>query len=107
MGCQFVSSDFCTVVLQNISSVIHMGSLGNYNEDVSSSDDDEEHNINNTFLLLIADARIAPMVLAGLSDVEEILIALGCRFALDLLSIAQHNWTDGPPPACPCCVSTP
>ena len=66
---------------------------------------DEEHNTNNTLLLLVADALIAPVLLSSLSDVDELMVALGCRFALDLFSIAQHDWTGGPPQSCLCCAS--
>ena len=38
---------------------------------------------------------IAPALLAGLSEVDELMIALGCRFALDIFTIAQQ---DPPPP---------
>ena len=62
-------------------------------------------NIDNPLLLLVADALIAPVILSGLSDVDELMVALGCRFALDLFSIAQHDWTNGPPQACQCCAS--
>ena len=45
-----------------------------------TSSDDDEHNTDNNLLLLIADADIAPALLAGLSDVDELHMALGCRF---------------------------
>ena len=44
-----------------------------------TSSDDDEHNTDNTLLLLFADAHIAPALLAGLSEVDELKIALGCR----------------------------
>ena len=47
-----------------------------------TSSDDDEHNNNNTPLLLVADAYIAPALLACLSEVDELMIALRCRFAL-------------------------
>ena len=56
-----------------------------------TSSDDDEHNTNNTLLLLFADAYIAPALLAGLSEVDELMIALGCRFALDIFTIAQQD----------------
>ena len=56
-----------------------------------TSSDDDEHNTSNTLLLLVADACIAPALLAGLSDVHEFKIALGCKYALDMFMIAQQN----------------
>ena len=56
-----------------------------------TSSDDDEHNTSNSFLLLCADALIAPMLLSGLSDVDELMVALGCRFALDVFTIAQQG----------------
>ena len=53
--------------------------------DFTSSDDDE-HNTDNNFLLLFADIGIMPNLLDGLDDVDVLNIALGCRFALDILS---------------------
>ena len=53
--------------------------------DFTSSDDDE-HNTGSIFLLLFADISIMPTLLDGLSDVDVLHIALGCRFALDILS---------------------
>ena len=55
-----------------------------------TSSDDDEHNTDNSLLLLFADADIAPTLLAGLSDVDVLHIALGCRFALDIVTIAQQ-----------------
>ena len=46
--------------------------------DDTSSDDD--HNASNILLLLCADL-IELVLLAGLSDVDELMAALGCRFA--------------------------
>ena len=66
-----------------------------------TSSDNDEHNTGNTLLLLIADALTAPVLLSGLSDVDELMVALGCRFALDLFSTAQHDWTEGLPSALP------
>ena len=90
-------------MLRNIRSVFSMGTLETCGDDLFS--DEEEHNIDNPLLLLVADALIAPVILSGLSDVDELMVALGCRFALDLFSIAQHDWTGGPPQACQCCAS--
>ena len=52
--------------------------------DFTSSDDDE-HNTDSNFLLLFADIGIMPNLLDGLNDVDVLHIALGCRFALDIL----------------------
>ena len=57
--------------------------------DFTSSDDDE-HNTDNNFLLLFADIGIMPNLLDGLNDVDVLHIALGCRFALDILTVSQH-----------------
>ena len=46
--------------------------------------DHDEHNTDNTQLLLFADAFVAPALLVCLSEVDELLIALDCRFALDI-----------------------
>ena len=57
--------------------------------DFTSSDEDE-HNTDNNFLLLFADIGIMPNLLDGLNDVDVLHIALGCRFALDILIVSQH-----------------
>ena len=57
--------------------------------DLTSSDDDE-HNTGNNFLLLFADVGITPTLLQGLTEVDVLHIALGCRFALDIFSIPQQ-----------------
>ena len=54
-----------------------------------SSSDDDDHNTSNTLLLLFADAFVAPGLLADLSEVDELTVALSCRFALDILTIAR------------------
>ena len=41
-------------------------------------------------LLLFVDIGIAPTLLDGLTDVDVLHIALGCRFALDILTVSQH-----------------
>ena len=56
--------------------------------DFTSSDDDER-NTGNDFLLLFADVDIAPTLLGGLTEVDVLHIALGCRFALDTF----HDFT--------------
>ena len=57
--------------------------------DFTSSDDDE-HKIDNNVLLLFADIAITPTLLEGLSEIDVLHIALGCRFALDLFTISQQ-----------------
>ena len=57
--------------------------------DFTSSDDDE-HNIDNNFILLFADVDITPTLLEGLSEVDVLHIALGCRFAQDIFTISQQ-----------------
>ena len=56
-----------------------------------TSSDDDVHNTSNSLLLLCADAIIAPVLLSGLSDVDELMVALGCRFALDVFAVAQQD----------------
>ena len=58
--------------------------------DFTSSDDDE-HNTDSSFLLLFLDIGITPTLLDDLTDVDVLLIALGCRFALDILTVSQHD----------------
>ena len=57
--------------------------------DFTSSDDDE-HNTDNNCLLLLADIAITPTLLEGLSEVDVLHTALGCRFALDIFTISQQ-----------------
>ena len=57
--------------------------------DFTSSDDDE-HNTDSSFLLLFVDIGITPTLLDGLTDVDVLHIALGCRFVLDILTVSQH-----------------
>ena len=57
--------------------------------DITSSDDDE-HNTDSNFLLLFADVGIMPTLLEGLTEVDVLHIALGCRFALDIFTVS-HN----------------
>ena len=54
------------------------------------SSDDDKHNADNNFLLLFADIGIMPNLLDGLTDVDVLHIALGCRFALDILTVSQQ-----------------
>ena len=57
--------------------------------DITSSDDDE-HNTDSNFLLLFANVGITPTLLEGLTDVDVLHIALGCRLALDIFTISQQ-----------------
>ena len=59
--------------------------------DITSSDDDE-HNTDSNFLLLFADVGIMPTLLEGLTEVDVLHIALGCRFALDIFTISQRHF---------------
>ena len=43
-----------------------------------------------TLLILFADVGITPTLLEGLTEVDVLHIALGCRFALDILTVSQH-----------------
>ena len=54
------------------------------------SSDDDEHNTDNNFLLLFADDAITPTLLEGLTEVDVLHIALGCRFALVIFTISQQ-----------------
>ena len=56
-----------------------------------TSSDDDEHNTDNMFFLLFADVDITPTLLEGLTEVDVPRIALGCRFALDILTISQRH----------------
>ena len=58
--------------------------------DITSSDDDE-HNTDSNFLLLFADVGITPTLLEGLTEVDVLRIARGCRFALDIFTISQQH----------------
>ena len=60
-----------------------------------SPSDDDEHNTGNTLLLLFADAFVAPTLLSDHSELDELTVALTCRFALDNFTVAQQ---DGPRP---------
>ena len=57
--------------------------------DITSSDDDEHNTVSN-FLLLFADVGIMPTLLDGLTEVDVLHKALGCRFALDIFTISQQ-----------------
>ena len=47
---------------------------------------------------LLLCALIAPVPLARLTDVDELMVALGCRFALDVFAIAQLDYDPGDAP---------
>ena len=65
-----------------------------------TSSDDDEHNTDKTLLLLFADAHIAPARLTSLSEVDELKIALSCRFALDIFTFCSTRPTfNGPCPS--------
>ena len=55
-----------------------------------TSSGDDEHNTDNNFLLLFADVGITPTLLEGLTEVDVLHIALGCRFALDISRFRSH-----------------
>ena len=38
-----------------------------------------------------ADALIAPVLLAGVTDLDELKVALGCTFTLDVFNIIQQE----------------
>ena len=51
-----------------------------------TSSDDDEHNTSNAFLLLSTESLIA------LTDGDELKVALGCRVALDVFTVAQQDY---------------
>ena len=53
--------------------------------DFTSSYDDER-NTDNNFLFLFVDVGITPTLFEGLTEVDVLHIALGCRFALDFFN---------------------
>ena len=57
--------------------------------DITSSDGDA-HNTGSNFVLLFADIGIMSTLLEGLTDVDVLHIALGCRFVLDIFTISQQ-----------------
>ena len=56
-----------------------------------SLSDKDEHNTSNTLLLLFAEAFVAPALLSDLREVDELMVALSCRFTLDMFTIAQQD----------------
>ena len=52
--------------------------------------DDDEHNTGNNFLLLFADVDISPTLLEGPSEVDVLYFPIGCRIALDIITISQQ-----------------
>ena len=55
--------------------------------DITSSDANTDGN----FPLLFADVDITPTLLEGLTEVDVLYIALGCRFALGIFTISQQH----------------
>ena len=56
------------------------------------SSDDDEHNTSNSLLLQCAHALFAPVLLSSLSEADELVVALWCRFALDVFTIVQQDF---------------
>ena len=56
----------------------------------------DDHNSSNAFLLLCGDSLIAPVLPAGLMDLEEPKVTLGRRFALEAFAIIQQDYALGP-----------
>ena len=50
-----------------------------------------ERNNDSNFLLLFADVDVTPTLLEGLTDVDVLHMALGCRFALDIFTNSQQH----------------
>ena len=59
--------------------------------DVPSSDDDE-HNMGNPLLQLCAHALVAPSLLSGFVELDDLWVALSCRFPLDVWTIMQQDY---------------
>ena len=55
---------------------------------------DDDHNTSNALLLLCANALIAPVLLAGLSDVVELKVVVGW-FALDVFTVTISSLMSG------------
>ena len=51
-----------------------------------TSSDHDDHNTSNAFMLLVA-----PVLLSGLTDLDELKVAFECRFVLDVFTIIQHG----------------
>ena len=62
-----------------------------------SASDDDEYNTSNTLLLLFANALVAPALLADLRELDELVVAFSCWFALDIFTIAQQDRPDPEP----------
>ena len=56
-----------------------------------SSSDDDEHNTDNDALLLFSRAIVVPHLLSRLSALDELSLALNCRFTLDIFTITQQD----------------
>ena len=59
-------------------------------DDTTSEDD--EHNTDIAALLLFGHVLVAPVLLSGLSAPDELLVALTCWFAPDILTIIQQDY---------------
>ena len=59
-----------------------------------SSSDDDERNTSITLLLPFADAFVAPAFLSDLTELDELVVAQSCRFALDNFTVAQQDWPE-------------
>ena len=59
-----------------------------------TTSDDDGHNTDNDALLLFGHALVAPVLLSRLSAIDELSLALTCRFALDIFTTNQHNYPD-------------
>ena len=56
-----------------------------------TSSDDGYHNTDNDALLLFGHAVVAPHLLSKLSALDELALALTCRFALDIFTVIQQD----------------
>ena len=59
-----------------------------------TSSDDDKHNTDNDALLLFGHAVVAPHLLPHLSALDEVALALTCRFALDIFTIIQQDFPE-------------
>ena len=56
-----------------------------------TSSDGDEHN---EFLFLFSHATVAPALLSRLSALDELSVALTCRFSLDIFSVVQQDFPE-------------
>ena len=54
---------------------------------------DDDHNTSNALLLLCAHALVAPVLLSGMTEADELVVALTCLFALDVFTIIQQDYS--------------